>query len=130
MAKKVSNIESFRQEKERLRVQVMNLLGWNDLQYGEFQEACGISYLRHFYGNIPLINELPSHKAFWSWWVVHWTARDREFVEMSGLLFRSELEDYYRQMHNPESMQFRPHAAILEDTWRTMIHGLVKEAVR
>lgn len=127
---KKSNIESVRQENASIRLQVLNVLGWDELAYGEFQQEAGLNYLRHTYGAIPLIDDLPKHKAFWSWWVNHWMRRDRDFLEMSGLLFTNELTNYYRGLHDPAGFQFHPHSVILEDSWHIMVHALIKEAVR
>lgn len=130
MTDRITHLEKVRQENASIRLQVLNVLGWDELAYGEFQEEAGLNYLTHTYGPIPLIEDLPKHKAFWSWWVNHWVRRDREFLEMSGLLFPNELENYYKSLHDPASFQFHPHSIILEDSWETMVHALIKEAVR
>jgi hypothetical protein len=127
---KVTQIEQVRQANASVKLQVLNLLGWDELQYGEFQESSGLAYLKHWFGEIPLINDLPNHRVFWNWWVIHWVERDREFLEMSGLLFRHELASYYKELHDPVSIPFRPHSAVMADTWHSMIHRLIKEAVK
>jgi hypothetical protein len=130
MANKVTHIERVRQENAAVKTQVLNLLGWDDLAFAEFQEAAGLEYLRSQFGGITLALDMPHHKAFWAWWLLHWVKRDREFLEMSGLLFRHELEGYYRELHDPHSMPFQPHSVILEESYNLMIHRLVKEVVK
>ena len=130
MIKRTSHIERIRRQHAQLKIQVQNLLGWNDSQYAAFQEEQGLHYLRRQFGGAALINEVPKHKEFWSWWRLHWVRRDSEFLDMSGMLFPHEYEQYYRDLHRPGSVQFRPHAAILENTYKKMIHNLVKQAVK
>jgi hypothetical protein len=130
MKAKTSHIERVRQENASIKTQVLNLLGWSELAFAEFQEAAGFAYLKAQFGDIQLAADLPSHKAFWSWWLMHWVRRDREFLELSGLLFRHELEGYYREIHDPLSVPFRPHAAVMEDTYSDMMHRLIKEVTR
>jgi hypothetical protein len=128
---KVTHIEKVRRENAAVRTQVMNLLGWDEMRYAEYQEQMGRAYLRDMFGEgTPLVDDIPNHRAYWSWWKQHWGRRDREFMEMSGMLFPHEMEPYYLDLHSPEGMAFRPHAAVLDDTYREMVHNLVKEAVR
>jgi len=123
-------IQKVRQGNAAIKMQVQNLLGWDDLQYATFQQEQGYAYLRaQFDIDTPLVDRIPEHKEYWSWWRLHWIKRDREFLDMSNMLFKSEMEEYYRQLHDPESMAFWPHAAILEETYTEMIHQLVKGAV-
>lgn len=120
-----------RRESAAIKLQVQNLLKWDDLQYAIFQENQGRAYLQSLFGaGIPLVDDLPNHKAFWSWWVNHWNKRDREFLEMSGLLFPQELESYYQELNSPDSVVFYPHSAILEATYEAMVHKLIKEVVK
>lgn len=128
---KLSHIETVRKEQALIKMQVQNLLGWDDMQYASFQEEMGLVYLRKLFGEgTPMIQEVPSHKGFWSWWKMHWLKRDREFLDMAGLLFRDEVLPYYEDLHHPAGIAFTPHRAILEKTYHGMIHKLVKEVVK
>jgi hypothetical protein len=131
MENKVTHIETIRRAHAAVKLQVLNLLGWDDLRYGLFQEEQGKAYLKAIFGEgIPLVDDLPNHRAFWMWWVNHWTKRDQEFLEMSGLLFAHELEEYYRELHTPDSLVFFPHSIILEATYEAMVHKLIKEVTQ
>ena len=131
MKDKPTHIEQVRRENAAIKMQVQNLLKWDDLRYALFQESQGKAYLQSVFGaGVPLVDDLPNHRAFWSWWVNHWNKRDREFLEMSGLLFPHELEAYYQELHTPNSVAFYPHSAVLEDTYEAMVHKLVKEVVK
>ena len=130
MKVKLSHIEKIRRDNAALKAEVQNLLGWDDYKYASFQMDMGMEYLRQAFGDATLVDAIPSHKAFWSWWRMHWVKRDREFLEVSGLLFKGEMEEYYRDLHQPGSIVFFPHSGILEATYSEMMHGLIKEAVR
>ena len=55
--------------------------------------------------------------------------RDTEFIEMSSILFPQEYEDYYRSLHKPSSVVFRPHRDLIRHTYLQMVHDLVKGQV-
>lgn len=127
---KLTHIEKIRRDNAALKMQVQNLLGWDDMQYSSFQMDMGMEYLRQVFGDAPMVDAIPSHREFWSWWRMHWGKRDREFLEVSDMLFNDELEAYYRDLHCPGTIVFFPHSGILEATYSEMMHGLIKEAVR
>jgi hypothetical protein len=131
MSNQLSHIERQRQDQALVQTRIMNLIGWSDLQFAEYQESQGLAFLKCWLGaDVPLVDDLPNHRAFWSWWRCYWTRRDREFLELSSLLFSHELESYYRETHEPGSLEFYPQAAIMEETYEAMIHQVIKEAVR
>jgi len=127
---KTIHIQRIRQENASIKTQVLNLLGWDEMAFTEFQQNAGFEYLQEMFGDLELAADLPYHKAFWSWWLMHWTKRDREFLELSGLLFQNELESFYRDLHNPISIPFQPHGIIMEETYSSMMHKLVKEVTK
>lgn len=109
---------------------VLNLLGWTDIQFARFQENAGIMYLKEEFDiSNDLVQELTKHKEFWSWWRLQWMRRDTEFIEMSSILFPQEYEDYYRSLHKPSSVVFRPHRDLIRHTYLQMVHDLVKGQV-
>jgi hypothetical protein len=128
---KITYIEKVRRENASIHTQVMNLLGWDELKYAEYQENVGREYLYNQFGEgSTLVDDIPNHKVFWSWWKLHWIRREREFLEMAGMLFAHELEEYYRELHHPDGVHFRPHADVLQATYEEMIHRLVKEVTK
>jgi hypothetical protein len=127
---KTSHIEQVRQDAATLKTEVLNILGWDELRYAEYQEAMGRRYLEDVVGAGPeYTEEITRSGLYWSWWKLHWMRRDREFLDMSGLLFRHEHEGYYMELHQPGTMVFRPHSVVLEASYANMIHRLVKEVV-
>lgn len=127
---RTSHIERIRQMNASIQARVQKVLNWDDMRYALFQQQQGFIYLGHQFGDAPLVSRIPEHKEFWSWWRMHWLKRDSEFLDMTDLLFPAEIETYYIDLHSPESLAFRPHAAMMERTYMKMIHGLVKQSVK
>ena len=134
-------IDKIRSEMAIQKMEVSNLLGWTDMQYAEFQEEMGIEYIKteltpktlpQAQGDTSpsLAMELVKFKEFWSWWRLQWMRRDEEFLEMSTSLFPTEYEEYYRELHQPDSMLFRPHTDVMRSTYNQMVHRLVKNTLR
>lgn len=127
IAVRPTHVESLRHQLAATKQQVLKLLGWSILKYAQFMEAQGIAYLHHAFGTeCPLIDRVPEHKEFWSWWKLHWMKREQEFLELSTMLFPSELESYYTELHQPQNIKHTPQAEILEASYEKMMHGLVK----
>jgi hypothetical protein len=124
------HIEKVSRQSALLRVQVQHLLGWDDLAYSSFQQQMGLDYLAHHYGDSPLVDRIPEHREFWSWWMIHWTRREFEFIELSTMLFAHELEPYYIDIHDPEQMAYRMHGVVLDQTYERMISHLVDNATK
>lgn len=130
-AMKKTYIESIRERNAAIRMQVLNVLGWDDMQYAQLQEESGRHWIAKRLGNdVYMAEEITRHKEFWSWWRMHWTKRDQEFLEMASMLFADEVQAYYREIHSVETMGYYPHAALMDAAYTDMVHKLVKEAVR
>jgi hypothetical protein len=128
---KKGHIESVRQDHAAVRVQVMHVLGWDELRYASLQEQKGREWVAYHMGvDSYMADEVVKHRTFWSWWRLHWVRRDREFLDMSGLLFRHELEGYYVDLHTVDSLTFYPHAQVMQQAYSDMMHRLIKRAVR
>lgn len=130
MKSKVSHIEAVRKDAACTKMLVQNLLGWDDLQYSEFQQEMGLAYLKHHFGEGAVVDRIPEHREFWGWWKQHWTKREHEFLDLSSALFKHELEDYYRDMNDPTQMAYNPHGIILDNTYERMMSQLIKNATR
>lgn len=128
--KRITHIEHERRAYAELVTQVLNVLGWDELKYARFQEGRGHNYLLETFGHkTPMLQEIPKHKIFWSWWKVQWMKRDRSFLDMLNLLKPNEYQEYYRDLHDPCSMPFRPHSETMARSYESMISNLIKEAV-
>jgi len=128
---KKTHIESVRQRNASVRMQVLNVLGWDEMKYAQLQEQSGRDWVADRMGSDTYMSdEILKHRAYWAWWRMHWARRDAEFLDMAGMLFSKELESYYRELHTPNAIGYFPHSPILDATYGEMIHKLVKEAVR
>lgn len=126
----LTHIERERRAYAELAIHVMYALGWDDLTYARFQEGMGHNYLLDRFGyKTPLLQEIPKHKMFWGWWRVQWMKRDRCFLDMLNMLKGDEYELYYRDLHDPSSIPFRPYAEIMERSYECMMSDLIKQAV-
>lgn len=131
MTKVLTHIERVRRQSYYLKMEVQNLLGWDDLQYGSFQEQMGYEYLKaEFPEGTVLVAELPYHKEFWTWWKMQWMERDELFLSQAYSMDRAMLQEYYRQFHSPMDESFKPHRIVLENAYSGMIDRLIKEALQ
>lgn len=111
--------------------QVLEVLQWNDLEYGQFQEAMGYAYLAsEFEDDVLFVKELPYTAEFWAWWKNHWQKRDVLFLLAANDLGLSDRITLYKQFHSVDDFYFRPHRRILEKSYALMIDKVIKEAVK
>lgn len=127
MKTRKTHVQKTREQLSMVALQVQNILRWDALKYASYQEEQGIAYLNHEFGELGWPKDLVNYKAFWSWWRMHWLRRDREFLDMQNY-FRSteEAQDYYQDLHHPSGINFRPHKAQMESTYKLQIHRLIK----
>ncbi|MFD2961336.1 MULTISPECIES: hypothetical protein [Olivibacter] len=128
--KKLSYIEQIRRVTRTNQERVMSLLGWDDLQYAQYQEEMGYLYLSHEYGDTPFINELPYTSAFWKWFKNQWAKREQIFLLAADTMSYRDRLKAYKALHNPESFEFHPHRKIMEKSYANMISNVIKEVVR
>ncbi|WP_143960260.1 hypothetical protein [Litoribacter populi] len=129
--KKITHIEKVRRENATVKMQVQNALNWDDMQYAQYQEEMGYQYLKAEYGeDLPIVREVVYHKEFWSWWKMHWLKRDRLFLEVAYSMGLDDRLQTYTALHDANDVGFRPHSVILERTYSTMMHRIIKEVMR
>jgi len=124
---KPSYIESIRLRHAALKMEAQQVLNWDDYQFASYQEAQGYAYLRENFPDDPFAQELAKSKAFWSWWKMAWMRRDAEFLEIAGLLKQCELEEWYKNFHEPNGVGMRPHREIMESTYAQMVKRAIQE---
>ncbi len=97
--------------------QVKQLLGWDDLEYGQFQMDAGTEYLKNMLGNDATgIDYLSKNGMFWRWWVNHWDKRDELFISLASDLTPEARQALYLELHDVSGFTFYPHRAIMEST--------------
>lgn len=105
------------------RWQVMKLLQWDDLQYGDFQMERAYAYIEHTIGHdVWGVKELKETASFWAWWRNHWHKRDMQFVQDAKKLSIEERVLFYEITHDAEAIEFTPHATIIADAFAKMIY--------
>ena len=112
--KEIVSIQKFTRDK------VKQLLGWDDLQYGEYQMQQADAYLEYQIGadvwGVQAIRETPQ---FWGWWRNQWHKRDMQFVEDAKGLAVNERVLYYEITHDAEAIDFTPQGNVLQHTFAT-----------
>jgi len=127
----MSAIKEVKNLQAATRQRVLDLLNWNDLQYGTFQMEQAYGYLNHIipddaWGK----NHLPHTATFWAWWRNHWYKRDVQFLEYAEGLSAKKAVLFYEVTHTPEAIEFTPHSVILEDAYAKMVYEVThKESV-
>lgn len=125
----LTHIQKVKVENQTIKQRVMQLLKWDDLQYGEFQASMGYIYLQAEIEDSQMIQVLIEQKSYWSWWINHWVKRDRIFLE-NHPRHRGEItEKAYKLAHNPNAVTFRLHKTILRHSYAEMMGKLIKQAV-
>ena len=79
--KTLTHAQKVKQQAKSVKEQVQAVLGWSHEQYCEFQFKMGYRYLNlETEGNYTETQKMAENRLFWSWWMNHWTKRDKEFV--------------------------------------------------
>jgi len=112
------------------RQKVMRLLELTEVQYGSVVMFAAYDYLQLQTGDSALTKGLQASPHFWAWWRNHWHKIDMAFVDEcermvvspEGLHKRdlTERMQLYDAMHNPETFEFIPHKAILQEACKTV----------
>jgi hypothetical protein len=124
--KQISHVEKMRAVAQSNKEVILALLGWDELQYCEFQEQQGREYLRVVicpdgYGTV----ELGNSRIFWRWWINQWNRRDDDFLNSGTYL--TEREWYgnlvtYFFINTPEFLQGQyPHRVVFEASYSVMM---------
>ncbi|TAN15158.1 MAG: hypothetical protein EPN37_10300 [Chitinophagaceae bacterium] len=108
------------------RQRILELLTWDELQYGEFQMKMGEAWLRHYLGNDAYgIEYLVKDRMFWKWWINQWNHRDESFLTYAASLTYSARINKYEYLHSPKLLHARPHSCVLEESYARMIGELL-----
>lgn len=129
---KETYMETCRKQAGGLKLKIMSLLGWDELQYGECQYENGLKYVEPIKSADPdLMDQVLRNKMFWNWWKNHWTVRDEIFIKMTRMvkLDRDELTRLYHQFHDGAELQkqLTLHGVILYEAYADMITDLIAE---
>lgn len=97
------------------RALVLRALGWDELQYGQFQFDTGIEYLHRYCGNDEeIISQYSRHPMFWKWFRNHWHNRDYDFLRDTKRLSQADRVREYKALHNMQGFRYKPHRVVLD----------------
>ena len=112
--KEIASIQKFTRDKVKL------LLGWDDLQYGEFLMDQGYAYMEYQIGaDVWGVQQIRVSAAFWAWWRNQWHKVDMPFVDYAKRLPLEERLKNYRDIHDAEAIDFTPQGNVLQHTFAT-----------
>jgi hypothetical protein len=116
-----------------LKGRVCELLGWNEMQYAEYQYNTGIEYMvLYTLNNEAICDDLVRSKIYWNWWKNGWANRDECFlVDNINLVDKATAIAIYNGVHDALALseELRPDAIVLGDSYKTMIGEVIKKEV-
>ena len=129
--KTLTHTEKVKIENQSLKQRVQNVIGWDDLRFGNFQAAMGYRYLEEeLEADVYVIDALIREKLFWSWWINHWNRRDEMFLQQFEGTLKNDLDLAYRLRHNPSAVVFKPQSTILRHSYARMMGKLIDQTHR
>ncbi|MEQ8547603.1 MAG: hypothetical protein RIC03_06820 [Cyclobacteriaceae bacterium] len=130
----MTHTANIRKQMSQTKLQIQNILQWTDQQYADFQYEQGVIYIQELCGApdaVSMADHLIRHSEIWSWWRLMWYKRDLTFLEESTTLFRGEHSIYYKEItHCTSVVKYFPHQELLEESYHSMMHSLIKEKVK
>lgn len=121
------------EQAKSLKEIVCQLLGWDEMQYAEFQYNTGLQYLQHYIPRDPEgIDQLAGNRIFWNWWKNRWADRDQQYCNPgTPMLTPGTRLAMYHLVHNPEFLakEIYPNGVVLGASYAVMINEVIKEEV-
>lgn len=99
--KTITHISMVRTEGIITRLHVMQVLGLDDLQYGQIVHESGMAFLEDMYSDFEpkWIDKLSTLKAFWTWWKSEWLLWEQELLQkLAGAEHKLTIESYKEHM--------------------------------
>lgn len=130
-----SNLAIRKEQANKVKAVVMQLLQWSELEYANFQYESGLAYLRHY---IPTDkwgqDMLQRSRLFWNWWKNQWLLRDECFLAvgkeiLTNAVSTENLRRLYFHDHNPATLasEIYPNRTVLDESYNQMIHSIHTE---
>lgn len=129
-----TNVEKRRHQAQEFKISVTEMLGWDEMVFGEHQYNCGLAYLNYYIPTDPIGMEfLQRSKIFWNWWKNKWADRDRDFLdqwqpkENWKKVRRGTLVKLYLELNDPLvlSQDIKPHAIVLGNSYAKMYQDVI-----
>lgn len=105
---------------DQIKAQVCELLGWDEMDYAEYQFKIGIAYLMWY---VPVDEELRRKlsysRLFWNWFKHMWTVHDDSWLCYTHSLNTMHVQmrwALYEELHNPRvlAVEEKPNRVVLE----------------
>ncbi len=99
--KTITHISTVRTEGIITRIHVMQVLGLDDLQYGQIVHESGMAFLQDMYTDFDekWIDKLATLKAFWTWWKSEWLIWEQALLmKVAGHEHSLTIESYKTYM--------------------------------
>lgn len=128
-----SRVEARKEQSERIKRCMCELLECSPEQYAKFQYQSGLKYLKHYMPTDPNgADNLSRAKVFWAWWRNHWTNRDEHFLclaEKTPIRDRDIKIQLYTQYHDGKELatSIHPNSAVLNESYAEMIQQLIAD---
>lgn len=125
--KQVSWLNQVKQEQHERQSQVIEMLGISEEDYHNLWLDAGKHYLTNVIEVGDWIDEFMNANIYWKWWLNHWRKWDAKFIAYAKEIPSEQWPTLYDDLHNVEHVDFKPHAAVLEDVFhRDVIKPMTK----
>ena len=83
MRKRLSQAQRLNAMMDAYRLQVCELLGWEETDYQHYLFETGMRYIECYTDyDKDVIDILKSDRRYWAWWRLHWHKRDTFFLNL------------------------------------------------
>lgn len=127
----MNHIRTMRAQYDANRQKVLQLLGWDMLQYATLQYETGLQYLQQYLQlDAATLHMFESSRRWWDWWVNQWNLRDAQvflphsFLESKGIITHSEMMKFYHAVHDVWFFDHYPHAHLMQQSYNDMTRKL------
>lgn len=128
MNQKLTNVEKRQKELSLSKIEIMRILNWDDLQFGEFQYEEGLKFLEHYIEDRE--HQLTRSATFWNWWKNEWAFRDESLlINGIDIMNHNDVIDLYKAVHNGSILcnEIHPNRGLLDRSYSQMIDEFTKE---
>lgn len=118
------HIQTAKQEDNKVRERVLQLLKWDAEQMADFIIDTGTDYARDVLKFSEWdVQQVMCNKLYWKWWHNQWQMIDAQIFLPSAIWY-PDPELMYRNVHSPEFIKGHPSHEIIESSYAEMIGKL------
>jgi hypothetical protein len=120
-------LNTVKQSNTERTAMIIDMLGISESDYNDMWLDAGVYYLINVIEVGEWKDEFMNAPLFWKWWLNHWTKWDARFIGYSKEVSADQWAKLYDDVHDIESVNFKPHAIILEEVFHKEV---VKELTK